>query len=330
LIAARRWLVALLAALLTTSCVAEAPGTAATDERLRVAAVFATPIAEPWDHAIHAALQMAQDSLNIEYTYSESVTPDKYEKVLRDYADAGYDIIVGDAFAAEETARTVAKSYPGIAFAFGSGLGPAEPNFSVFDNWIHEPAFLAGLIAGKLTKSNLIGVVGAHPVPEVNRITNAFLAGARESNPSVQSRVVFIDSWYDPPRAKSAALRMIDEGVDVMYAERDGVIEAAAERKVAVFGNLIDQSAKSREHVVTSVVWNMWPTVRHLIQRVREGTYEAEDYAIWSMMGKGGSALAPLGAWEAKLDAATREAITVRRDAILNGRFRVSIDESTP
>lgn len=236
----------LAATLLSVSCTAQAPTTSERNEPLKVAAVFSTPIAEPWDHAIHVALQAAQDSLNVEYAYSESVAPEQFESVLREYADSGYDIIVGDAFAAEETARTVAKSYPDIAFAFGSGLGPAEPNFSVFDNWIHEPAFLAGLIAGKLTKSNLVGVVGGKPLPEVNRITNAFLAGARETNPSIESRVVFIDSWFDPPRAKAAALAMIDEGVDVLYAERDGVIEAAAERGVPVFGNLIDQSANRR------------------------------------------------------------------------------------
>lgn len=81
---------------------------------------------------------------------------------------------------------------------------------------------------------------------------------------------------------------------------------------------------------MTSVVWNMWPTVRHLIQRVREGTYEAEDYAIWSMMGKGGATLAPFGAWDAKLDSDTRDMVRSRTEAILEGRFRVLIDESTP
>jgi basic membrane protein A and related proteins len=142
--------------------------------------------------------------------------------------------------------------------------------------------------------------------------------------------VVFIDSWFDPPRAKAAALALIDEGIDVLYAERDGVIDAAIERGVPVCGNLVDQSGEAPEQVVTSIVWNMWPTVRHLIERVRSGAYEAEDYGGWSMMEKGGSSLAPFGGWEGRLDAATRELVTLRAEAIRNGRFRVIIDESTP
>ena len=88
-------------------------------------------------------------------------------------------IIFGDSFGNEEAVRAVAADYPDIPFVFGSGGGPAEPNFSVFDNWIHEPAYLAGWLAGGLTKSNTIGVVAGYPVPEVNRITNAFIEGAR-------------------------------------------------------------------------------------------------------------------------------------------------------
>ena len=106
------------------------------------------------------------------------------ERVLRETAEQDApDIIFGDAFGNEEAVRAVAADYPDIAFVFGSGGGPAEPNFSVFDNWIHEPAYLAGMIAGGVTQSNVLGVVGGYPVPEVNRIVNAFIAGAQEVEP---------------------------------------------------------------------------------------------------------------------------------------------------
>ena len=137
------------------------------------------------------------------------------------------DIIFGDSFGNEEAVRAVAADYPDIPFVFGSGGGPAEPNFSVFDNWIHEPAYLAGWLAGGLTKSNTIGVVAGYPVPEVNRITNAFIEGAQAKNPEVEVKVTFINSWFDPATAKEAALAQIGAGADVLYAERAGVIEAA-------------------------------------------------------------------------------------------------------
>src|SRR5207244_900609 len=86
----------------------------------------------------------------------------------------------GAAVTDEQASRRVAKAYPKVAFVMGSGEGPAEPNFGVFDDWIHEPGYLSGMIAGKLTKSNVIGVVAAMSIPEVNREINAFCAGAKE------------------------------------------------------------------------------------------------------------------------------------------------------
>src|SRR6476620_8778496 len=128
-------------------------------KKLKVAAIFSTPIEEPWVNQIHVALQRAQKELAIDYTWAENVQSSDYQRVLRQFARDGYRLITGDAFAAEDVARRVAKEFPDVAFVFGSGQGPAEPNFSVYDNWIHEPAYLSGFIAGKLTKSNVIGSV---------------------------------------------------------------------------------------------------------------------------------------------------------------------------
>ena len=144
-----------------------------------MAAVYATPIEEPWDGCIHKALLKAEKVYGIKYVWSENVGYSDFEKVLRQYASQGYDIIFGDAFGSEDAVRRVAKDYPKIAFVFGSGEGPSNPNLSVFDDWIQEPAYLCGLIAGKITKTNVIGVVGGVPVPEVNRIINAYIYGAK-------------------------------------------------------------------------------------------------------------------------------------------------------
>lgn len=297
---------------------------------LKVAAVFETPIEEPWVNQIHVALLRAQEELGIEYVWSESVKSADFERVIREYAEKDYDLIMGDAFGAERIARRAAKAYPDIAFVFGSGIGPAEPNFGVFDNWIHEPAYLSGMIAGKMTKSNIIGVVAAMPIPEVNRLSNAFCAGAREVNPDVKCKFSFIGSFFDPPKAKEAALAQIEAGVDVIYAERFGVIEAAAERGILAISNMSDQSALAPDTVITGPVWDMWPTVNHVIKLVQAGVFTAQDFGGFSYMGKGGSYLAPYHEWEEKLPAEVKEMVAARTEEILSGNFRVDVNEATP
>ena len=158
-------------------------------EKLKVAAIFSTPIEEPWVNQIHVALQRAEKELGIDYKWAENVQSADYQRVLRQFARDGYKLITGDAFAAEDVARRVAKEFPDVAFVFGSGQGPAEPNFSVYDNWIHEPAYLSGVIAGKMTKSNVVGSVAAMDIPEVDRLVNAFCSGAKDVNPKVTCKV---------------------------------------------------------------------------------------------------------------------------------------------
>jgi basic membrane lipoprotein Med (substrate-binding protein (PBP1-ABC) superfamily) len=299
---------------------------------LKVFAAFATPIEEPWDGVIHAALEKAQKDGLIEYEWQDDIGySGKMEVVLREVSEEMKPaIIFGDAFGNEEAVRRVAKDYPEIAFVFGSGLGPSEPNVSVFDNWIHEPAYLSGFLAGSLSKSGKIGVVGGYPVPEVNRLVNAFTDGVKEANPKAQVLVTFINSWFDPPAAKEAALAQIDAGADVLYAERFGVIEAAQEKKLLAFGNMSDQNALAPETVVTGPVWNMTPTVEYIIKQVAGGTYTAQDLKDFSMIGKGGAALASLHDFEKSLDAKLVEELRKREKAIKDGLLRVNISEQTP
>jgi basic membrane lipoprotein Med (substrate-binding protein (PBP1-ABC) superfamily) len=97
------------------------------------------------------------------------------------------------------------------------------------------------MVAGGMSKTNKIGLVGGFPIPEVNRLMHAFMAGAKEINPKAEFMVTFINSWFDPPKAKEAAFAMIDRGADVMYAERFGVSDAAKERGKLAIGNVIDR-----------------------------------------------------------------------------------------
>ncbi len=317
-------------ALIAVASILTIGGAQAGSGKLKVAAVFETPIEEPWVNQIHVALLQAKKELGIEYTWSESVTAADFARVLRGYAEGGYDLIIGDSFGTERITRRVAKDYPKVAFTFGSGIGPAEPNFAVFDNWIHEPAYLAGMIAGKLTKSNTIGTVAAMAIPEVNRLSNAFCAGAKEVNKAVKCKFSFIGSFFDPPKAKEAAIAQIEAGVDVIYAERFGVVEAAKEKGILAISNMSDQSSLGPDTVVTGPVWDMWPTVKHVVTLVQAGVFTAQDFGGFSYMGKGGSYLAPLHAFETKLPDDVKQMIDERKQEILDGTFRVNVDESTP
>ena len=298
----------------------------------KIAAIFQTAIEEPWDGVIHqACLRVQKEMGNIEYEFTEKIAAADFEKVLREYAERGFDLIVGDAFlAGEEPSRRVAKDYPEIAFAFGSEFGPVSPNFSVFDNWIHEPAYLCGVIAGRLTKSNTLGVVAAIPIGEVNRLVNAFKAGARKVNPKVKVKISYIGGWFDPPKAKEAAIAQIEAGADLIFAERFGVFEACKEKGVLAFGNMSDQNALAPGVVITGPVWDMYPTIKFCIEMVQKDAWVSMDLGEWSMMAKGGARLAPFHGFEKKLPASVIQEVRELEQKILNGTFRVPVDEQPP
>jgi len=181
-----------------------------------------------------------------------------------------------------------------------------------------------------MSKSNIVGAVAAMGIPEVNRLVNAFFMGAKQSNPDVKKKVTFIGSFFDPPKAKEAAIAQIEAGVDVIYAERFGVIEAAAEKKIYAISNMSDQSAIAPETVITGPVWDMYPTVAQAIKVVKAGVFTAQDYGDFSRMAKGGSTLAPYGKFEEKLPLEIKEMVQRKKDEIMEGNFRVDVDEATP
>ena len=323
---------ALAAALVPAwAALAATAATAATAAgKLKVAAVYTVPVEQQWVSRIDKALKAAAARGEIDYVFSENVANADYERVLRQYAEAGSRLVVGEAFAVEAAARSVAKDYPSVAFLLGSSGRPQAPNFSVFDNYIQEPAYLTGMIAAAMSKSARIGMVGGYPIPEVNRLMNAFIAGAREVDPKVRFSVTFINSWFDPPKAKEAAFAMIDQGADVLYAERFGVSDAAKERKVLAIGNVIDTQPQYPETVVASALWHMEPTIDRAIAAVKAGTFKAEDYGPYSMLKWGGSSLAPLGSFEAKVPPAVLAKVRAREAAIRAGTFEVRIDDRPP
>ncbi|MFT4960779.1 MAG: basic membrane protein A [Paracoccaceae bacterium] len=300
---------------------------ASVAETTKVAAIYTLPVEQQWISRIHQALNAAKDRGDIEYVFSENVANTDYERVMREYAEQGHKLIVGEVFGLERAARKVAGDYPETAFLMGSSFGPVAPNFSVFDNWIHEPSYLSGIVAGAATESNIIGMVGGYAIPEVNRLMNAFMDGARSINPDVRFLVTFIDSWYDPPRAKESAFAMMDAGADIMFAERFGVADAAVERGVKAVGNVIDTSADYPNTILTSALWHMEPTIDRAITAVADGTFEAADYGQYSFMGYGGGSLV---VDESLVSAEVLAKVNETATAIKDGMFRVNVNDAPP
>ncbi|MFO1070543.1 MAG: BMP family protein [Geminicoccaceae bacterium] len=315
---------ALLAATALTTVVAGA----ASAEPVKVAAIYTVPVEQQWVSRIHKALKAAEARGEITYVWSENTANTDYERVMREYAEAGNKLIVGEVFGVEKAARGVAKDYPETSFLMGSSFGPEAPNFSVFDNYIQECSYLTGLVAGSLSKSNQIGMVGGYPIPEVNRLMNAFVEGAKEVNPNATFMVSFIGSWYDPPKAKEAAFAMIDQGADVLYAERFGVSDAAKERGVKAIGNVIDTQADYPGTVVASALWHMEPTIDAAIGKVVAGSFAAEDYGPMSNMGVGGCSIAPMD--PALVPAAVIDKVKAKQDEIMSGKFKVAVNDEEP
>ncbi len=293
----------------------------------KVAAIWTVPVEQQWASRLHNALMAADERGEIDYVYSENITNTDYERVMREYAEQGVSLIVGEAFGVEQPARAVASEYPEISFLMGSSLPPAEPNFATFDNFIHEPSYLTGIVAGLKTESNQIGMVGGYAIPEVNRLMNAFKAGALSVNPDVKFSVSFINSWYDPPKAKEAAFAMVDAGADILYAERFGVSDAAKERGILAIGNVIDTSADYPGTILASALWHGEPMIDKAIADVKAGSFTASDYGIYAFMEYGGSSAVYD---EALAGADAVAAAKAKEEEILAKTFVVEIDDTEP
>ncbi|MGH6807492.1 MAG: BMP family protein [Ensifer adhaerens] len=308
------------------------PGRLLAADPIKVAAIYTVPVEQQWVSRIHKAANAAKERGDIEYVYSENTANNDYERVMREYCEAGHKLILGEVFGVEDAARAVAKDYPDVAFLMGSSFKPdaAVPNFSVFDNYIQDASYLSGLVAGAMTKAKNIGMVGGYPIPEVNRLMNAFMAGVKEVAPDTKFQVAFIGSWFDPPKAKETAFAQIDGGADLLYAERFGVSDAAKEKKVLAIGNVIDTQADYPDTVVASALWHFESTLDKAIAEVKAGTFKADDYGVYSFMKNGGCSLAPLGTFDSKVPDDIKAKVADKEKMIKAGSFTVEINDAEP
>jgi len=296
-------------------------------DKIKVAGVHASPVENAWNSRVHLALNSAAADGLIDYVFSEGISATDYPRALREYADQGVQLIWGESYAVETEARQVAADYPKTAFLMGSSGGPQGDNFGVFGTRTHEACYLAGMLAAKLSKSGIFGSVGGYPIPEVNLVINSYRAGVKELRPDAKFLNGFIGTWFDPAKAKEAALAQIDAGADVLYGERIGTADACKERGVLAIGSLIDFSAQYPGTVFANAVWNFRPTIDAIVADVAAGKAVGRDYTEYSFMKYGGAELVYT---KDGIPADSIAAMEAKQTAIKAGSFEVPLDMTEP
>jgi len=202
------------------------------------------------------------------------------ERVIRDMAQQGNKLIFGTTFGYMEPMLKVAADFKDVKFEHATGYKTAD-NMRTYDSRTYEGAYMAGVIAGSMTKTNTLGVVGSIPIPEVIRNINSFTLGAQSVNPKIKTKVVWVNSWFDPPKETEAATSLINGGVDVLFQNTDSsaVLQTAEKMGKRAFGWDSDMTAYGPKAHLGSAVINWGPYYKKAVGDALNGTWSTGS--VW-------------------------------------------------
>lgn len=250
----------------------------------RVAMVLGCKIDDgDWCQAGYEGLEEAikQFGDKIETTYTEDTTIPDMEKVMRDFATEGYDLIICHSSIAKEGIMNAAKDFPDTQFVWTDG-DETLPNLAVVRSMTQEASYLAGLIAGKLTKSNVVGMVGAMDIPSTHRGYAGFEMGLKEANSDAKLLVNWTGDFVDLKGAKEATLSQIEAGADIIHGNGGslnlGTLQGASEKNVLAIGAVRDQYNLAPNVVITSVEWGFKKGFAMIIGEAMEGKLKVGDF----------------------------------------------------
>ena len=268
------------------------------EKDLKIGFVYVGPVGDGgWSYMHDQGRQAIEKAFpDVTTMYAESVPegPD-CARVMEQFVRNGAKLVFATSFGYMDQVIEVAKKYPDVIFMHCSGYKMAE-NVGVYFGRMYQARYLSGLVAGSMTKSNIIGFPAAHPIPEVIRMINAFTLGVRKVNPNAKVKVVWLYSWFDPGKEKEATKALIDAGADVigMHADSGSTPQTAEESGVYVIGYNNDMSHYAPTKCLTSSIWD-WSTIYiDIVKKVIEGTWKSED--SWWGMDTGIVKLNPLSA----------------------------------
>ncbi|WP_194843423.1 BMP family ABC transporter substrate-binding protein [Paenibacillus sp. B01] len=271
-------------------------GTMPKIEKPRVAFVYIGPPGDGgWTYEHDKGRQYMEEQTGLKADTVENVPESAdAERIITELAQ-NHDIVFTTSFGYMDYTLNVAKKFPKVIFEHTAGY-KTNDNMSTFFGKNFEASYLSGIAAGKLTKNNQIGYVGAFPIPEVIYNINAFALGAQSVNPDAKVSVVWSNTWFDPTTERQAAVSLLDKGADVLMAYQDSpaTIQAAAERGAFAGGNDSDMSRFAPDTYMTNPVWNWGPYYTMVVKSVMEGTWKSQQYM--GSMQDGMVGLAPLGA----------------------------------
>jgi basic membrane protein A and related proteins len=252
----------------------------------KIAAVLTGPWDDnSWNEAAYDALQVMEEA-GYEIGFSESVFDADAERVLRQYADEGYDMIVGHSFGYADAAFALSEEYPDVNFAWAGGINRTAPNVADYDQPFYEISYPIGIIAGYMSETGQLGSLSGFDIPVCHAMGEAFLAGALTVNPDATLAVAAVGDWIDVAKAKEAALAQADTGVDFWIECGEGpalgAIEAAKEVDGYVVGYVGDMSENGPDVVPVSLVWNMVPLFEAFMSDTLDGSFSDDP---WYAMG---------------------------------------------
>ena len=288
---------------------------------LSIGFVYVSPTGDAgWSYSHDLARQALAKDPNIKTYYVESVAEGAdSERVILNMARKKYDIIFTTSFGYMDPTLKIAKDYPEIDFLHASGYKTAD-NMSNYFGRMYQARYLTGMVAGKMTESNIIGYVAAFPIPEVIRGINAFTLGVREVNPKAEVRVVWTKTWYDPVTEKEAGKSLLDIGADVIAQHQDspGPQEAAQEKGVYSIGYHSDMAKLAPKSHLTAAVWNWVPFYENVVKEVRAGTFKHGSF--WPGLKEGTVDIAPFGSM---VPQDVQDMVLARKQEIIDGSYIV-------
>ncbi|HZG83975.1 BMP family ABC transporter substrate-binding protein [Paenibacillus sp.] len=275
-----------------------APAEAAPAEEKELPKVAFVYIGPPgdggWTFEHDRGRKYMEEQLGITATYVENVPESAdAERVITELAQEN-DIIFTTSFGYMDYTLNVAQKFPDVKFLHVSGYKTAD-NMSNYFGRNYQASYLSGIAAGAMTKTNVIGYIGAFPIPEVIYNINAYALGVQSVNPDAVVKVVWSNTWYDPATERQAAISLLDQGADVLMAYQDSpaAIQAAAERGGFAGGNDSDMTRFAPEAYLTNPIWNWGPYYAKTVKDIMEGTWTNEPYL--GDMADGMVDIAPIG-----------------------------------
>jgi basic membrane protein A len=323
--------IALIAMLAVTGVFASGSSESSADDGvIKVALLLSGPANDQgWNAIAVAGLKDAEEKFGIEKSIMENLGIADTEAAYRDYASQGYDLIIGHGYQFGSPAAKVSKDFPDQYFMATESASQSD-NMASYVTSCNEGAYIMGMIAGYMTKSNIVGVEGAMVQPSITKELEAFKLAVKEVNPSCEVLSVYINTYTDVTKGKEAAISMIDQGADVLYHVANqagtGLIKASEEANVLCLGNSYDQNSISPDYVISSTVYDIPNVIVKAIENVQNKTFSGGIFNLG--MSENIVQIAPYHSFEDTLPQEVKDAVAKRIAEIKDGSFVVPTIES--